>query len=52
MLDFIDFATEDDTLTNAEVEEMEAAMFATVSDEDWNMFLSDTATDPMEWEDR
>ena len=52
MLDFIDFTTEDDTLTNAEVEEMEAAMFGAPSDEDWSMFLSDNYTDPMEAEDR
>ena len=52
MPDTIDFIDTTATLTNAEIEEMEAAMFGTPSDEDWNMFLSDTATDPMEWEDR
>lgn len=36
--------------SESEREEREIAMFDDVSDEDWNMFLSDTWVDPAERE--
>lgn len=36
--------------SESEREEREIAMFAEVSDEDWNMFLSDSWVDPAERE--
>ena len=38
--------------SEAEREEREVAMFAEVPAEDWDAHLSDSHTDPMEWEDR
>ena len=52
MPETIDFITETDFMSNAEIEEMEAAMAGKPSDDDWAWFMEATYSDPMEWEDR
>lgn len=52
MPETIDFITETDFLSNAEIEEMEAAMAGVPTADEWDWFIEATYSDPMEWEDR